>query len=169
PGVILNFSTGVVGPDISGPVACLERPKPEVASPGAIARMGTRVRASFEGAVTSLCASWWRSLAVVVVTVAVAVGVGWKLLPKMEYLPTGNRNLIFGIIVPAPGYNPTEMERMGAQVQDQMSKHTGQDVGGVPAISRSFFVGEPSQVFAGSVAEDPNRVKDLLNFVRGVH
>lgn len=32
PGVILNFSTGVVGDDISGPVACLERSKPEVAA-----------------------------------------------------------------------------------------------------------------------------------------
>ncbi|MCB9744695.1 MAG: 3-keto-5-aminohexanoate cleavage protein [Alphaproteobacteria bacterium] len=32
PGVILNFSTGVVGPDISGPVACLQRSRPEVAA-----------------------------------------------------------------------------------------------------------------------------------------
>lgn len=32
PGVVLNFSTGVLGPDISGPVACLERSRPEVAA-----------------------------------------------------------------------------------------------------------------------------------------
>jgi 3-keto-5-aminohexanoate cleavage enzyme len=32
PGVILNFSTGVIGSDISGPVACLERCKPEMAA-----------------------------------------------------------------------------------------------------------------------------------------
>ena len=32
PGVILNFSTGVIGPDISGPVACLERSRPEMAA-----------------------------------------------------------------------------------------------------------------------------------------
>jgi uncharacterized protein (DUF849 family) len=32
PGVILNFSTGVVGRDIAGPVACLERCKPEMAA-----------------------------------------------------------------------------------------------------------------------------------------
>jgi len=30
--VVLNFSTGVFGPDISGPVACLERCKPEIAA-----------------------------------------------------------------------------------------------------------------------------------------
>ena len=32
PGVILNFSTGVMGDDISGPARCLERSKPEMAA-----------------------------------------------------------------------------------------------------------------------------------------
>ncbi len=32
PGVVLNLSTGVVGDDISGPVACLERVRPEMAA-----------------------------------------------------------------------------------------------------------------------------------------
>lgn len=32
PGVIINLTTGVVGPDISGPIACLRRVKPEAAA-----------------------------------------------------------------------------------------------------------------------------------------
>lgn len=32
PDIIINLTTGVVGPDISGPVACLERVKPEMAA-----------------------------------------------------------------------------------------------------------------------------------------
>jgi len=32
PGVVLNLTTGVMGDDISGPVACLERVKPEMAA-----------------------------------------------------------------------------------------------------------------------------------------
>jgi uncharacterized protein (DUF849 family) len=32
PGVIINQSTGVVGPDISGPVACLRRLRPDIAA-----------------------------------------------------------------------------------------------------------------------------------------
>ena len=32
PGVIINMSTGVIGADISGPVACLERVRPEIAA-----------------------------------------------------------------------------------------------------------------------------------------
>jgi len=32
PGVIINQSTGVVGPDVSGPVACMDQLKPEIAA-----------------------------------------------------------------------------------------------------------------------------------------
>lgn len=32
PGIIVNMSTGVVGPDISGPAACLRRVRPEIAA-----------------------------------------------------------------------------------------------------------------------------------------
>lgn len=32
PGVVINLTTGVVGPDISGPVACLRRVRPEAAA-----------------------------------------------------------------------------------------------------------------------------------------
>jgi uncharacterized protein (DUF849 family) len=32
PGVIINMSTGVIGPDVSGPLGCLERVKPEIAA-----------------------------------------------------------------------------------------------------------------------------------------
>jgi uncharacterized protein (DUF849 family) len=32
PGVIINLTTGVVGPDISGPIACLRRVRPEAAA-----------------------------------------------------------------------------------------------------------------------------------------
>jgi uncharacterized protein (DUF849 family) len=32
PGVVINMTTGVMGPDLSGPVSCLERVKPEMAA-----------------------------------------------------------------------------------------------------------------------------------------
>jgi 3-keto-5-aminohexanoate cleavage enzyme len=32
PGVIINLTTGVIGPDISGPAACIRRVKPEIAA-----------------------------------------------------------------------------------------------------------------------------------------
>ena len=32
PGVVINMSTGVMGPDVSAPIACIERVKPEIAA-----------------------------------------------------------------------------------------------------------------------------------------
>ena len=32
PGILINLTTGVIGPDLSGPIACLERVKPEMAA-----------------------------------------------------------------------------------------------------------------------------------------
>lgn len=40
--------------------------------------------------------------------VGVTVGAGYfsyQFIPKLEYLPEGNRNLLFGIVIPPPGYN----------------------------------------------------------------
>ena len=50
PGVILNFSTGVVGDDISGPLACLERSRPEMAALNAGSLNYLKVRKSGEWA-----------------------------------------------------------------------------------------------------------------------
>jgi uncharacterized protein (DUF849 family) len=50
PDLILNLSTGVVGPDISGPVACLERVKPELAALNAGSLNYLKLRANNEWA-----------------------------------------------------------------------------------------------------------------------
>ena len=46
-----------------------------------------------------------RQLVVVLVLVGGSLGTSWLMWPKVEYLPSGNRNLVFGIILPPPGYN----------------------------------------------------------------
>ena len=50
PGLLINLSTGVVGPDISGPVACLERVKPELAALNAGSLNYLKLRAGNEWA-----------------------------------------------------------------------------------------------------------------------
>lgn len=32
PGIVINLTTGVIGPDVSGPIACIKRVKPEIAA-----------------------------------------------------------------------------------------------------------------------------------------
>ncbi len=43
--------------------------------------------------------------------------------PKVEYLPTGNRNLVFGIILPPPGYNLDELTALGEKVEQHLKPY----------------------------------------------
>ena len=104
----------------------------------------------------------------VVGAVVAALMVVWSLLPPLEYLPAGNRNLLFGILTPPPGTSVEELEDVGRQVQGEIAEHIDREVDGVPAVKRSFFVGSTDRLFAGAVADDPDRVKELLGWLRGV-
>ncbi|SDE41411.1 efflux RND transporter permease subunit [Rhodospira trueperi] len=56
---------------------------------------------------------------IVVVTITLAAGVAtWVFLPKLEYLPEGNRNLVFGMILPPPGYNLDTTTAIGRSIED---------------------------------------------------
>lgn len=132
------------------------------------AAAGGRLRDRIVAQVRWLVARRSRSAGMVLLAVGLTTAAGAALLPPIEYLPTGNRNLIFGILVPPPGYSPDELERIGARVQAEMAAHTGQVRDGVPAIRRSFFVGSPERLFAGAVAEDPARISELVPYVRRI-
>jgi HAE1 family hydrophobic/amphiphilic exporter-1 len=133
---------------------------------GRLARWGDQFRERITQASAWLGRGWVRSSAVVVTAVGLAVFVAWALLPKMEYLPNGNRNLVFSIILPPPGYSVPELQRIGEANQAKMVEHTGVEKDGVQALRRSFFVGDPSFVLAGGVAEDPEEIRGIRDFMQ---
>lgn len=110
-----------------------------------------------------------RSALLVAIFVVTTTALSWSLLPKMEYLPTGNRNLIFGVVLPPPGLSVDELMKTGFANQRIMGEHTGKSVDGAPAVERSFFVGDPSLLFIGGVARDPERVLELRDFMQRLH
>jgi hydrophobic/amphiphilic exporter-1 (mainly G- bacteria), HAE1 family len=87
-------------------------------------------------------------------------------LPKLEYLPDGNRNLVFGIILPPPGYNlatTTDIaQRLEAAARPMWEKTETGDRSEPPAIENFFFVALRSMTFVGASAKDPNRVDELI-------
>jgi HAE1 family hydrophobic/amphiphilic exporter-1 len=128
----------------------------------------SRVAAAI-GAFAAWCSrSLSRAGALAVSVVTVLGFLTWLLLPPMEYLPTGNRNLLFGILVPPPGTSIDELVAVGQGFQDQVSAHVGASAGGeIPSIERTFFVARPGQAFMGASATDPGRIGDLVTFYRG--
>ena len=86
------------------------------------------------------------------------------LMPPSEYLPTGNRNLIFGILLPPPGYNLAELERVGKKIEGDFEPlWTKTDDGtGEPGIRDFFFVARGRSAFMGASAQRPDRLAELL-------
>ncbi len=119
-------------------------------------------------AVHWICRGRVRSPVISVVGIAAAALLGLGFLPSMEYLPRGNRNIVFGVVLPPPGYSVDEMQRVGEYIQGRIVPHIGVEKDGVPAIARSFFAGGPDQAFMGAVAEDPEEVAGIARFLRGI-
>jgi len=98
-------------------------------------------------------------------------------------LPDGNRNLIFGAIIPPPGYNlettadiatiiETEIQPLweGATGEADHTRETttenADDPDKPPRVSGFFFVASGGTAFLGAAARDPARVKDLIPIMR---
>lgn len=107
-----------------------------------------------------------RRIAAILGTVAITLGFAWYLLPPSEYLPTGNQNLIFAILLPPPGYNIDEMIDIGKSIESQLEylwetpADEAEDLPG-GGIGNFFYVALSNFGFMGLIANDPTRVKEL--------
>ncbi len=116
-----------------------------------------------------------RVLALVLVSVVtlVAGALAWMYLPKLEYLPEGNRNLVFGIIIPPPGYNLETTAEIASGIEQATRPYwaieTGpeSDPGGPPKIERFFYVATRATTFLGAIATDPQRAGELIPILEG--
>ena len=108
---------------------------------------------------------------VVAITISASI-ITWVLLPKLEYLPEGNRNLIIGAILPPPGYNLETTisiaEEVEAEVKKYWASETGPDetIDGKPKMDNFFFVARPTSTFVGASAIEPDRAAELIPIIR---
>ncbi len=102
----------------------------------------------------------------------------WAFLPKLDYLPDGNRNLIFGIVLPPPGYNLDTTEKIASDIENTIRPlwkgsdgHVETSLqsfegGEQPLVKRFFFVAARATTFLGAAATDPSRVKELIPILK---
>ncbi len=109
-------------------------------------------------------ASRTRQIGLVTGLLATAIVVSYLMWPKVEYLPTGNRNLVFGIMLPPPGYNLDELTALGEKVEQHLQPYWDVDPDSpeaeqleFPAIFDFFFVARGRSVFLGVRSVDPTR------------
>jgi HAE1 family hydrophobic/amphiphilic exporter-1 len=101
-----------------------------------------------------------------------AIGTGaavaaWMFLPKLEYLPEGNRNLVFGLIIPPPGYNLQTTETIAQRIETVAepmwnAAPSTETEDGRPALESFFFVATPGNSFVGAAAVDGSRVAEVI-------
>ena len=117
--------------------------------------------------------NWPLAITVVAGVSVVAITVSVLFLPKLEYLPEGNRNLVFGIILPPPGYNldtTTDIaQRLENTVRPLWASESGaqSEPGGPPKIDNFFFVATRNRTFVGASAVDSTRAGELIPVLQG--
>jgi HAE1 family hydrophobic/amphiphilic exporter-1 len=109
----------------------------------------------------------YRKLGIVVGLTAIALVLGYLLTPKLEYLPGGNRNLLISLLFPPPGYSPSELDQMGADVVQMLQPAMEGKLEGTPQLDRMFFVNFGTTTIMGAVAMDPSRVRELIPLMNG--
>lgn len=114
-------------------------------------------------------ASAARELFVVTLLTGASVAGSYWLLPKTEYLPAGNRNLLFGIILPPPGYNLEETSKYHEIYRRELSRlwnarPESAEAKAMPGggVKHMFFVALNENAFMGVSANDSLRVRELL-------
>jgi multidrug efflux pump subunit AcrB len=89
------------------------------------------------------------------------------LAPKADYLPEGNRNLVFAFIIPPPGVNIDHIEKeMGDVIAARIAPYiTGEKQ---PQIKHYFFVAFPQGVFMGARAEQEEETGKLVPVINEI-
>jgi len=108
--------------------------------------------------------TYWLSGSGVLRVVAVLVLAGgavimaWSLMPETEYLPTGNQNFAFALLLPPPGYNVDEYLSMSATLGDVLRPYRDALPGSIeaaqlaaPPIENDFFASTGFGAFMGVI------------------
>jgi len=141
---------------------------------GAVQGFGGLVSRGVTGLMSFLVATVWRRIGTVLLLTALALTTAWALVPEAEYLPEGNRNFVFGLLLPPPGYNTGQLEEIADRIADRMRPYWEAEPGSAdadrlqgPPVDDFFFVARASNVFMGCDTPEPVRVRELIPVLKG--
>ena len=134
----------------------------------ALTRFGGRIT-DFFMYIVELSLKNFASKVITIVTLSViSVGTIWALFPKMDYLPQGNKNLIFNILIPPPGLSYEQRYEIGDYLMKRMEPYVNKDVDGYPGINRMFFVSAGGFMLFGGTSMHEDRARELIPLFKPV-
>ncbi len=127
-----------------------------------IASVGEKIINGIVGAVGLAIKNWATRLVTALVLTTAAIVVAWMLIPKMEYLPQGNRNFVLTILVPPPGLSNEERLEIGNGIFAEVDPYLQKDHAGLPGIQNMFYVGTDWIMIFGAISMHPDRAGELV-------
>lgn len=135
-------------------------------------------------AIYLLCGSWGARIVIITTITAVTLVGAARLLPPASYLPSGNQNLVFAMLLTPPGYNVHQNSSLGDRVEEKLKPywqaHQNPEAAAalepvtsfnpftsetttvqVDPIDDFFFVNARSSLFMGASSSNPRRVDAL--------
>ncbi|NIQ92061.1 MAG: efflux RND transporter permease subunit, partial [Deltaproteobacteria bacterium] len=104
-------------------------------------------------------------VAVVVALTGFSLAMAFFLSPPSEYLPEGNRNFVFSLLLPPPGYNLEELDQVGNVIVKELEPYWKEDKNieyREPRIRNLFYVALGRIMFAGASTQDPLKARGLV-------
>ena len=128
-----------------------------------IGRMGTWVADRIVALSRMSIRSMGSRIATVLILTLTSVGAAWLLMPKAEYLPQGNRNLILNILIPPPGYSYEKRVGLGDYIFKATQPYFDEDgKDGLPQIRSIFFVAADRITLFGGLSRHETRARELM-------
>ncbi|MBW2063222.1 MAG: efflux RND transporter permease subunit, partial [Deltaproteobacteria bacterium] len=117
----------------------------------------------------------WAQVLIIIFLTSAALGMAAFLAPKAEYLPEGNRDSISALMIPPPGYNLRQFEKMARSIKRDLSPYWSVLPGSpeaarldAPPINNMFFFafGQTAYMGISPFPEDAPRIKELIPVIR---
>ncbi|PLY09282.1 MAG: AcrB/AcrD/AcrF family protein [Arcobacter sp.] len=142
--------------------------KKEPKDAGAIANFGEKIVNFIMSIVTMSLKNTFTKIVTILSLAVFSVGAIYVLFPKLDYLPKGNKNLIFNILITPPGLSYNERYGMGTYLMKQIEPHVNKDVGDIPGLSRAFYVSFGDFTLFGGTSMHEDRAPDLIPMFRPI-
>jgi HAE1 family hydrophobic/amphiphilic exporter-1 len=137
--------------------------------------LASKITDAVTGFVYWMCGRVLRRLGVAVVMTGLALAMAVFLMPKTEYLPEGDREILFGILLPPPGYNMGELSEIAKTIEadilpliEHEKKSEAAENLNLPPVENFFYVAFGQQVFMGVISAIQERTRELIPYVYGV-
>ena len=114
-------------------------------------------------------------VALVLVLTLGSIALSFALMPQREYLPVGNQNFVFGLLLPPPGYSLEEVANLDGVFSAKLAPYWEAEAGSAEArvlpgggVRQYFYVALNNFAFMGASANDPLRIRELMAPLREV-